>query len=169
MLNKKSLLYGLGSGLIAGAVLLQLMNVAKPAPLPSSPPGSVSVDEMNAQQLKQAASIYYQVYEKDQKLYTQAQVDTLVQQKVKEERDKQPAAPAQPAQEPAKETYILITKGMTAGNVADLLLQSGVIADRQAFEDAMAAQGLNDKIVAGVHVFKGAQDVNQVLGNLTSQ
>lgn len=169
MLNKKSLLYGLGSGLIAGAVLLQLMNIAKPAQLPSSQQGSVSVDEMNAQQLKQAASIYYQVYEKDQRLYTQAQVDTLVQQKLKEEKDKQPAAPAQPEQEPVKETYILITHGMTAGNVAELLQQSGVIADRKAFEDAMAAQRLNDKIVAGVHAFKGAQDVNQVLANLTNQ
>lgn len=166
MLKNRSLLFGLGSGLIAGALLLQMMNIA----VSPQQAESMELQEMDKQKLKEAASKYYQVNELDQKLYNQSQVDALVQQKLKEEKDKQtPAAQTQSVKEPAKETYIFISKGMTAGNVADLLVQGGVIADRKAFEDAMYKQQLNDKIVAGVHVFKGSQDITQVLTNLISQ
>ncbi|OXM84697.1 hypothetical protein [Paenibacillus rigui] len=168
MLNKKSLLYGLGCGLIAGALLLQLMNSSL-TPRSSSVQDGPKPEEMSRQQLKEAASAYYQVYEKDQKLYTQAQLDATLQQKLKEEKEKQPSPASPPAQTASKETYIFISKGLTAGNVADLLQQSGVISDRKMFEDAMAAKQLNDKIVAGVHVFKGTLDLNQVLINITSQ
>ncbi|MBE1446431.1 MULTISPECIES: hypothetical protein [unclassified Paenibacillus] len=166
MLKNRSLLFGLGLGLIAGALLLQVMNIA----VSPQQANGLELQELDKQKLKEAASKYFQVNELDQKLYNQAQADALVQQKLKEEKEKQAAnAPAQAAKEPAKETYIFISKGLTAGNVADLLQQSGVISDRKAFEDAMYKQQLNDKIVAGVHVFKGPQDLTQVLTNLTSQ
>ncbi|WP_282941850.1 hypothetical protein [Paenibacillus sp. RC67] len=167
MLKNRSLLLGLGTGLIAGALLLQVMNVAVSS---ESQAKGIELQEMDKQKLKEAASKYYQVNELDQKLYNQAQTDALIQQKLKEEKYKQAAAaPAQTAKDSVKETYIFISKGLTAGNVADLLQQSGVIADRKAFEDAMYKQQLNDKIVAGVHVFKVPQDLTQVLTNLTSQ
>jgi len=166
MLKNRSLLFGLGLGLIAGALLLQVMNIA----VSPQQANGLELQELDKQKLKEAASKYFQVNELDQKLYNQAQADALVQQKLKEEKEKQAAnAPAQAAKEPAKETYIFISKGLTAGNVADLLQQSGVISDRKAFEDAMYKQQLNDKIVAGVHVFKDPQDLTQVLTNLTSQ
>ncbi|GAA4871795.1 hypothetical protein GCM10023310_59270 [Paenibacillus vulneris] len=166
MLKNRSLLFGLGLGLIAGALLLQVMNIA----VSPQQANGLELQELDKQKLKEAASKYFQVNELDQKLYNQAQADALVQQKLKEEKEKQAAnAPAQAAKESAKETYIFISKGLTAGNVADLLQQSGVISDRKAFEDAMYKQQLNDKIVAGVHVFKGTQDLTQVLTNLTSQ
>ncbi|WP_028550453.1 hypothetical protein [Paenibacillus sp. UNC451MF] len=167
MLKNRSLLLGLGTGLIAGALLLQVMNIAAS---PEQMAKGMELQEMDKQKLKEAAAKYYQVNELDQKLYNQTQADALVQQKLKEEQDKQAtAAPAQTSKETMKETYIFISKGLTAGNVADLLQQSGVIADRKTFEDAMYKQQLNDKIVAGVHVFKGPQDLTQVLTNLTSQ
>ncbi|MCR8630783.1 hypothetical protein [Paenibacillus radicis (ex Xue et al. 2023)] len=172
MPTNKSLLYGLGTGLIAGAILLQLMNIAaSPSKQTGATANPASPAGMDRQQLKDAASKYYQVFENDQKLYTQAQVDTLVQQKLKEEKDKQPAAAGTPpaVKETVKETYILINGGQTAGVVADMLLKSGVITDRAAFEDIMAKQQLNDKIIAGIHVFKGALDLNQVVSIITSR
>lgn len=169
MLNKKSLFYGIGCGLIAGAALLQLMNSAVSPHISAVPSSSVTPEEMSRQQLKEAASKQFQVFDKDQKLFTQAQLDASVQQKLKEEKDKQPPASAQTPQQTVKETYVLISKGLTAGNVADLLLSAGVITDRKSFEDAMASKQLNDKIVAGIHVFKGTQDLNQILTNITSQ
>ncbi|NOU93403.1 hypothetical protein GC093_09255 [Paenibacillus sp. LMG 31456] len=169
MPTNKSLLYGLGTGLIAGALLLQLMNLAtspgKQQGIAANNP--VSPSEMDRQQLKEAASKYYKVYENDQKLYNQAQVDTIVQQKLKEEQDKAPAVA--PAPSPVKETYIYVYDGQSAGIVADMLVKSGVITDRAAFEELMAKQQLNAKIIAGVHVFKGTLDLSQVVTNLTTR
>ncbi|MDF2962589.1 MAG: hypothetical protein K0S39_4324 [Paenibacillus sp.] len=171
MPTKKSWLYGLGTGLIAGALLLQLMNIAvSPAKQSGTADKVASPAEMDRQQLKEAASKYFQVYENDQKLFNQAQVDTIVQQKLKEEKDKQPAVvPPPPVKETVRETYIFVSSGATAGNVADMLIKSGVITDRAAFEDLMDKQQLNDKIIAGVHVFKGVVDLNQVVSNLTTR
>jgi cell division protein YceG involved in septum cleavage len=112
--------------------------------------------------------VYYQVYDKEQKLFTQAQVDSTVQQKLKEEQDKQAAQP--PVKETVKETYIFVGAGQSAGNVADMLVRSGVIADRAAFVELMARQQLNDKIIAGVHAFTGGPlDPTQVASILTTR
>jgi hypothetical protein len=170
MLNNKSLLYGLGIGLITGALLLQLMMISNPSASKSLNPSvvPVSVSEMDRVQLKEAAAKYYQVFDVDQKMVSQTQVDSMVQQKVKEEKDKQ-ATQQPPGKEAVKETYVYISSGLNAGNVGDLLFRSGVITDRKAFEDMMAQQQLNEKIVAGVHVFKGLVELASVVSNITSR
>lgn len=167
MLKNKSFLFGAGAGLIAGALLLQLMSITVPT---GSASAGTEPKAMDKQQLKEAAAGYFHVYEKDEKVYNQAQADALIQQKLKEEKEKLAGQQAQPAKETVREsTYVYISKGLTAGNVADLLLQSGVISDRKAFDDAMLKQQLNDKIVAGIHTFRGPQELSQVLTNITSQ
>ncbi|NHN28353.1 hypothetical protein [Paenibacillus agricola] len=171
MLTNKSLLYGLGIGLIIGALLLQLMNITKP---PSARAdfidGSSTINEMDPGQLKEVAMKYYQVFDKDQKLFNQAQVDASVQQKVKEEQDKHPVAvQQQPGQEVVKETYIYVSNGLNAGNVADLLVQSGVVTDRKGFEDLMAQQQLNYRIVAGVYMFKSPYELPVVVSTITTR
>jgi hypothetical protein len=171
MLTNKSLLYGLGIGLIIGVLLLQLMNITKaPAVKPDLIKGSTNASEMDKGQLKEAAMKYYQVFDNDQKMFNQTQVDTIVLQKVKEEKDKQPLAAQQPPEkEVVKETYVYVSSGLNAGNVGDLLVQSSVITDRKAFEDMMVQQQLNQKIVAGVHVFKGAVDLPTVVSVITTR
>lgn len=164
MLNNKSLLTGLGSGLILGAVLLQLMNAAS-----STAARGSSLQDMDPMELKELASVHFQVYEKDQKLYDQAQADALVRQKLQQEKEKQAAETQPAASEPDKEIYIYVASGLRAGNVADMLVRSGVITDRKAFEDEMRAQRLNDKIVTGVHVFKIPVELSEVIANLTTR
>jgi predicted TIM-barrel enzyme len=170
MLTNKSLLYGLGIGLIIGASLLQLMNVAKPSAVKTDLMKGATISEMDRVQLKEAASKYFQVFDNDQKMLSQTQVDALVLQKVKEEKDKQPAEqPPAPVKEVVKETYIFVSSGLNAGNVGDLLVTSGVITDRKAFEDMMYQQQLNEKIVSGVHVFKGPMELARVVSNITTR
>ncbi|SCW42530.1 hypothetical protein SAMN04487970_1006178 [Paenibacillus tianmuensis] len=168
MLKNKSLLYGLGTGLILGAVLLQLMNAVAPSSSAASkqPAAGQAPEEMDRIRLKEAASTYFNVYDKSQKLYDQPQVDAMIAQKLKEEKDKQAAQPQSAA--PDKETYIYVSKGMTAAQVADLLQQSGVIADRTALVDELRQKQLNDKIISGVHGFKGSQELTQIIANLTT-
>jgi hypothetical protein len=164
MRNHRSLMSGLGLGLIIGAMLLQMMNaIASPAPKTPSP----TEQEMTPQELKSSASKYYQVFEKDEKVFTQPQVDGLVQQRLAEELAKAPAAAAPTA---TRETYVYVSKGMVAMQVADMLYQSGIITDRKAFEDQMNTQQLTGKIVPGIHVFKGPapMELGQVIANITT-
>jgi hypothetical protein len=171
VLTNKSLLYGLGIGLIIGALLLQLMNITKPPTMkPDLIKDSATFDGADRVQLKEAAKKYYQVFENDQKLLTQSQVNALVEQKIKEEKDKYLAAPQlQPVVEPVKETYIYISNGLNAGNVADLLVQSGVVTDRKAFEDLMSQQQLNARIVSGVYVFNSPFELPRVVSTITTR
>ncbi|MEK8130202.1 hypothetical protein WMW72_20050 [Paenibacillus filicis] len=168
MSNKKSLFYGLGSGLIAGAILLQLMNAApsassltqegmdKPAP-------AVAAESWSREQLKEAAAVHYQVYEKDAKVYLQPQVDELIRQRLAEEKDKQQAP------EPPKDVYIYVQSGLVLWQVSDMLVQSGLITDKKAFEDEMRKRRLTGSIITGVHEFKGAQTLDQIITNLTTK
>jgi cell division protein YceG involved in septum cleavage len=171
VLTNKSLLYGLGIGLIIGALLLQLMNITKPSIVkPDLSKGSAAISEMDRAQLKEAATKYYQVFDNDQKLFNQAQIDAIVAQKVKEEKDKQPVAPQQQSdQDAVKETYIYVSNGLNAGNVADLLVQSGVVTDRKAFEDLMSQQQLNQRIVSGVYMFKSPFELSRVVSTITTR
>ncbi|WP_159884348.1 hypothetical protein [Paenibacillus puerhi] len=167
MSNKKSLFYGLGSGMIAGAVLLQLMNAAPSASSlsrdglvePSS--GSPAAEKMTREQLREAAAVHYQVYGKDVKIYLQPEVDELIGQRIAEEREKLKAV------EPAKDVYIYVQSGMVLWQVSDMLLQSGLISDKKAFEDEMRKRQLTGSIITGAHEFKGPQTIEQIITGLT--
>ncbi|PZE22425.1 hypothetical protein [Paenibacillus xerothermodurans] len=165
MRNNKSLLHGLGAGLISGAVLLQLMDAAAdarqtPIDVGSTPP----VAEMDKEQLREAASQYYQVIEKDVTIYTQAQLDEQLQQLAQQ----QAASSQAVASQTVKEIHVYISNGMTASQVGELLTRSGIIADRTAFEEAMAKRQLNYKIVAGVYAFQPPAELSQVIAAITS-
>ncbi|SDC87145.1 hypothetical protein SAMN02799630_01572 [Paenibacillus sp. UNCCL117] len=166
MSNKKSLFYGLGSGMIAGAVLLQLMLAAPssgtltPEGLGETQPGTAA-ETMTPERLKEAASVYYQVYEKDVKVYLQPQVEELIGQRLAEEKKKQEAAA------PVKEIYIYVQSGLALWQVSDMLVQSGLIADKKAFEDEMRKRQLTGSIIAGAHEFKGPQTLDQIITGLT--
>ncbi|MCZ8512341.1 hypothetical protein O9H85_07835 [Paenibacillus filicis] len=162
MFNNKPLLYGLGSGLIAGAILLQLMNVAA-APGGKSAVPAPTLEDMDSNQIRQVASKYFVVNDKNAQIYNQKQVDDLIQQRLKEEAAKQQGSSV------IRETYIYISEGQTSFQVADMLLQSGVVTDKKAFEDEMNKRKMNGKIVAGTHVFKGPADLDGVIANITSK
>jgi hypothetical protein len=169
MRNNKSLLYGVGTGIISGVLLLQLMNAATgQAESPQATKQTIPpISEMDRLQLKATAAKYYQVFDKETKIVTQVELE----QKLKEEKEKQLAAqsPNQtPAKETVKETYIFVSKGLRASEVGDLLVQSGVITERAGFEEYMDKHQLNQKIVDGVHVFKGVVDLPQVVANITA-
>ncbi|WP_426447051.1 hypothetical protein ACP26L_24025 [Paenibacillus sp. S-38] len=169
MLKNKSLLYGLGIGLMAGALLLELMNtVANPQ---TSMPAA---DPLDKAQVKELALQYFKVYEKEEAVYDQTQLDQTVQQKVEEERQKLAAAQPAPAPAPApadalKEIYIYVAPGIVVSQVGDMLVTSGVIADKNAFLTEMNNRGLNEKVKIGVLAFKGPQTLEQVLAAVTGQ
>ncbi|MBP1961080.1 endolytic transglycosylase MltG [Paenibacillus aceris] len=168
MLKNRSYVLGIGTGIIVGALLLQIMLVRASAPGQSR----LALDEMDPKKLKEEAAKYYQVFDINTKMYTQAELDTTVQKKVQEETDKLAAAKSQ---EPTKvetvhRTVIYVQPNLDATAVAELLVKSGLITDRKAFASELVKQGGNTKLQVGFHVFEGQMDMEKVVTNLiTSQ
>ncbi|BFT73044.1 hypothetical protein [Paenibacillus sp. P36] len=168
MLKNRSYLLGIGTGIIVGALLLQVMSVRASAPGKSG----LALDEMDPQKLKEEAAKYYQVFDLGTKMYTQAEVDASVQKKVKEETDKLAAAKPQdqPKTETVVRTVVYVQPNLDATAVSELLVKSGLITDRKAFATELQKQGGNTKLQVGFHVFEGQLDMQQVVSNLiTSQ
>jgi hypothetical protein len=164
MLKNRAYMSGLGLGLIVGAILLQLMlaaNAGGKNPIPA-PSGTAAPDEMDPKQLKDAASKYYQLFDKNVKVYTQAEVDAKVQEALKSQPQGGMGGTA------GKQIAVYISQGLIASQVAELLYRSGVIADRNAFEKLLNDQQITNKIQVGYHVFEGTTDPQEVIKVLTS-
>jgi hypothetical protein len=163
LFKNRAMMSGIGIGLIAGAILLQVMLAAKGAgAAPSVPSGKVPPDEMDPKQLKEAAAKYYQVYEKNEKVYTQTEVDKKVQEALKA----QPNQGAAAAPAAGKKVAVYISPGLVASQVAELLYRCGVVADRNAFEKLLNEQQITSKIQVGYHIFEGTPDPQQVIDTL---
>ncbi|SFD68875.1 hypothetical protein SAMN05216378_1007 [Paenibacillus catalpae] len=174
MFKNRSFVAGLGVGIIAGAILLQLMQI-----------GDESQQNLSAG-----------FKEREPKLYTQAEMDAkLAEERANaiKEADKagQPAS-EKPEATPAAETskppsdedmkevtvekpsaeekpvlkrQVRITGGMNLTDTADLLAGQKLISDKEAFIKAM-----NKKTVrAGYFIFEGNPKVEEIIRILTSQ
>jgi hypothetical protein len=166
MFKNRTLMIGMGIGLIVGSILLQIMLVARNAGAQSATPAPGSAakpDEMNQQQIKELASRYFLVFDKNSKMYTQAEVDAKVQDALKA----QPPATSQ--QGGGKKIAVYVSSGLVATQVAELLYRSGVIADRNAFENLLSDQQMTDKIQVGYHLFEGTPDPQSVIATLITR
>jgi hypothetical protein len=175
--KNKMYVNGLGVGLIVGAILLQLMIVSKEASSKFSASGTMasvqpqtsaqtaSSADVDLQKLKAEAAKSFQVFDKNVKLYTQAELDVELQKKLKEEKDK--SALASPASN--KRTYIYIQPNLPASSVAELLYRAEIVTDRRALEEELVKQNAVNKMQVGFHVFEGAQNMQQVIKNLTTE
>ncbi|WNR46673.1 hypothetical protein [Paenibacillus roseipurpureus] len=176
MFKNRSLVTGMGIGIIVGALLLQVMLGRSSAPGNSG----ISMDEMDPQKLKVETSKYFQVFDLNVKMYTQAELDVAVQKKLKDEADKQAAAskgqeqskpspqasPQPTAQTSTSKVVIYIQPNLDATAVADLLVKSGVVTDRKAFVTELDKHGGSTKLQIGYHEFEGVMDMQKIVSNL---
>lgn len=164
--------YGLGTGMIVGALLLQMMIMAKDAgtaPL-QTPAAETPKAELTAEQVRaKADALNLQVYDKGIKLYKQSELDESVAKAAAAARAEE-AAKAQEAAKTQgpKEITIFITEGMSASMVSDYLFRSGVISDKQAFEEALRSNQLNSKIRSGLYSFGMNHSIQDVVARLTT-
>lgn len=174
MLKNKTFLYGLGIGLIVGSILLQLMLGAQD--LHDKKPATMS----KALAKSKAEAYGYQVFAKDQQVYTQEQLDKSKNQAVqaaKAEAAKAAATAAaaqknnkaQTAQpkEIVKQTWgFTITYSATASNVSAMLAEMGLIKDAKAFENRLRAKGLLDKLQVGYVVFDKKPTEDEIIAQM---
>jgi hypothetical protein len=162
---------GLGTGLIAGALLLQVMisvqNTKITPPEDSAvEPSPASQTTITAQLVKEKAdSLNLQVFDKGEKLYKQNELDDAVSKAAAaakaEAESKAPAAAQQ-------QVSVFITEGMSAANVADYLFRSGVITDKAAFEQTMKQNQLTSKIRVGLYTFNLNHNAQEVMTQITT-
>jgi hypothetical protein len=164
VLKNRSFLKGLGSGFIAGAMLLQLMLMVRDADSRIAQPEEAPKVELTAKLVKEKAdSLNLQVYDKGIALYDQKQLDAAVQKAMEAARAEAGAAPAGP-----KQINIYIPVGMTAVKVVEYLYLSGVVVDRLAFEQAINQRQLSDKIRSGLYTFNLNEKLEDVIVKLTT-
>jgi hypothetical protein len=166
-------LFGLGVGLIAGAILLQLMNAAQSASTTYSNPAvetsNTTMDQLDPQKLKQEASKVFQVFEKNEKVYTQKDFDTELQKKLKEERDKLAADAPSGSSTATKRTILYIQPNLPASAVTEILFKAGIVSDRRALEEALTNQQAMNKMQVGYHMFEGSLTNEQIVKLLTTE
>lgn len=168
MLKNRSFLKGLGSGFIAGALLLQIMIFVRDVDQRVTETGPNGEPAVTADWIKEKAGEFnLKVYDKNAKVYDQPQLDEAVAKAV--EKAKAEAGAAAPAGTPApKQINIYIMEGMPAVQVVDYLHRSGVIVDRQAFQQAITQGQYTSKIRAGLYTFGLNEKIEDVIAKLTT-
>jgi len=164
----KTLLAGIGIGMIVGSALLQLMITAARPVQPLSQNSAVSIEQMDMNKLKTEAGKYYQVFDKNQPVFTKEQHEQELQKQLEAEKAKTPSAQPAPSA-PPQITALYISPGMRSSQVAKIVSVSGLVENQEQFEQAMAAKAATGKIKSGVHKFTGKPTLDEIIQNLTSK
>jgi hypothetical protein len=165
--KSKKYLSGLGSGLIIGAILVQLAHIGANAEvsLPSSsssPSPSVSAMSFSFAELAQEAKKLNAV------LLTTADYNKLLA--AKPQISPSPVggeAAAKP--ESAKSIYIYIYSGMTSDSIEEYLYLAGIITDRVAFREHIRSGKLSDSLKADLYAFTPGMKLEDVIARLTGK
>jgi hypothetical protein len=170
MANRKTYLYGLGTGLIAGALLLQLASIGESAT------GTLSEGELQAA----AAASGYVLKDARVAWFNESEVEARVEEAVAAALAEKPAeasdpeaAPtgttAPPAEAPAEAAKVYaftIAPGTELTTVAKLLYELGLIEDYNGFLLEMDERGLAGKIQAKHYRFDRVPTLDELIAAL---
>lgn len=192
MMKNRHFMFGLGCGLIVGALLLQLMLIGQ----------NMGGQLYTKEQIEQAAErAGLRVSELDEELLTEEQwqersnedvpalegqeqgdPDTPVipdmNQPIDPDTPQQPEVQGedsagnegQPAGEQAAvEVEYKIAGGTTLEGVANGLLQAGVIADKDKFVEAAVARKINYKVRAGTYKFHVGEEFDSIIKKISTR
>lgn len=174
MLKDKRYLFGFGTGLIIAAVLLELMRFAEAGTNTSLLPPDQSTQQVYSVGDLQpiAEQLGYVVHDKTITLYTQQQLDELLEAA---QRGDETAADGNSGggphgdEQPAADGYsIYIKPGLSSAQVSELLAEAGLVADAESFTEELHTRGLSYKIRAGLYDFEEAPDLEALIKAITS-
>ncbi|WP_018132532.1 MltG/YceG/YrrL family protein [Effusibacillus pohliae] len=149
MIQNRNFLFGLGTGLIATSIVYGVSDLVRsqPAVIPQPSPATTSAKSVDNHAAGRENS-------NANNQPSSANQQTAVPQ---------PQAPA--AAPSSAKVKVEIKKGMTAAEIADLLVKSGVIADANAFLNT--AQEKVKQIRVGVYELPVNGDYQQILAIIT--
>ncbi|WP_199618012.1 hypothetical protein [Paenibacillus alkalitolerans] len=155
MLRNRTYLFGLGTGLIAAALVLQLVFEAEKVSFrdtdePETPIGIEQVQEA-------AAKLGYEVYKRDEPVYTSDEVEQRVQDALKKESAEK------------KQSYAFsIGPGTDVSSIAHMLVEMGLVGDWRLFVDEIEKRSLADSVQARYYIFEEKPDMKSLIAELTS-
>lgn len=171
MFKNKLFLNGLGTGLIVGAILLQLMlavTEAEKKGIPQSDEVEPSIETENETAiLRKTKELGYQVFEKDETLYTIEQLQAELEKAKKEDEDDKQAATLNTASAEQVRAFT-VSASTSSSTVANLLLEMNLIKDKQAFEDELSKRQLNSNIQTGYYIFRGNPTMDEIILKITA-
>jgi len=152
-MNKRVFWTGLGSGVVIGALLLQMMLGARGGIPQESLPSPTPASD------KAAAG----------KTYSETEFKQALEARLKEELAKQPTPAPVPTDPPEKprQTVVYVMPGLTTDKVVEMLNRSGIVSDPVGFLEELKKRSLTNRIRSGVHIFEGVPDLESILNNLT--
>ncbi|MCL6603061.1 MAG: hypothetical protein K6T94_09325 [Paenibacillus sp.] len=192
MIKNRSFMLGLGSGLLAGALLLQLMITAGTA------------EPSKDQVIKDAERLNLRVTEEADKLLTKEEWAALKEESIESEptetdastspavvpkavttpeKAADPSVPSTPKDSVVKQPdssttpvtpevgsiSLRIPNGSNLTKVADLLLKAGVIPDEKAFLRAADKRGVTKVIQYGRYNFDPEESLDSIIDKLTTK
>lgn len=177
VLRNKMFLIGLGSGLIAGAIMLQLMWKVDEM---ESKTNRTSMTDFTVEQVKKEAErLSMTVISKDQQVYTSQQIDEIKRMAAEEEKTRQAKAAPTPApttqspvtKEATKEKIVrtvVIPDRSDATAVAALLVQAQIISEPTKLIAMLQEQKLTSRIYYGFYSFENSPEVAEVVKKITT-
>jgi rhodanese-related sulfurtransferase len=139
-MNRKFLL-GLGSGLIIGSLLMQLMHLGQ------TPPATSTLAPLPSDWKEQATELGYMVYTKEE---------------MKPNKDT-----SENTTDVVKQAVIYIPSGFNSSQVAQMLKEAGVIEDAEQLQKQLDVSGLSRRIQVGTYTFAIPSSIEEISKTIT--
>lgn len=174
MVRKRSFWTGIGFGLVFGSLLLQLLNIGA-----ASERDAIDLEEMRHLAEREG----YLLQPAHERWYTASELEAaiaealneqeealrqefaMMKQKENSEREGEGADRHQPEEIVIRS--LLIPPGTTSERVADMLVQLGLIEDREPFLAAMTKRNQHRSIRSGIYEFRGDPDLDEIIEQIT--
>ncbi|MFD2613033.1 hypothetical protein [Paenibacillus gansuensis] len=169
MLKNRTLLIGIGIGMMAGALLLQLLFAVEQQDARFSMPAQ---EPLTADEVKQQAEeLGLTLLSDGDKVYTQKEVDRLVSEAKKigskaassAALGNKPSDIANDSKDSGAMMAVYIMKGTDSATLSEILRQLGVIKEVQAFENLMTVKQANGKIQPGLKHFTKGMSLQNII------
>jgi hypothetical protein len=168
VLKNRSLLMGMGIGLMTGAILLQIVTYANAleSPLAATPQPSES---LTTEQLRDAASRKgFILLAKDETWYSKQQLEDAKNKAVTDAKAKwQVDASSGTSEETGFTKGIYIKPRTDAFEIANQLKKFGIIDNPDTFIDSLSQQKLNTKVQFGYFEFPPNVTMQDVITTIT--
>ncbi|WP_438432471.1 hypothetical protein [Gorillibacterium sp. sgz500922] len=167
MLKNRKFLFGLGTGIMLGAILVQLSFIGSTASTPDAASTSPAPTASSLFADNPSASPQATLSPEELASAAKRQGKVVLSQEEYAKLKQPAAASSKPAEAKSEKRYLYIYKGMDSDSVEEYLYQAGVIRDRLAFRERLKEKGLTQKIVANLYGFEPDSDINAVIAALT--
>ncbi|MCI3918995.1 hypothetical protein MO973_01970 [Paenibacillus sp. TRM 82003] len=167
MASRKTYLYGLGTGLIVGAVMLQLATIGESTARTPIPEAEYNLTE---QELTAAAKRFgYVLKQADVVWYSEEEVAAKIAEAERRVRAETPPPGEAPNGSAAQKVYAFtIAPGTELRTVADLLYELGLVSDYNEFLQEMDERQLTGKVQAKHYRFDEIPTLDALIEKLTT-